>query len=116
MNLLVLKRLLAKTEMKIETAESGTEAVEMSKKKKYDLIFMDHLMPGMNGVEAFHAIADNPVNINSSTPVILLTANIAMEIEGEYAKEGFRAYLSKPIEFKKMEIVVKDLLPSEKIK
>ena len=48
--------------------------------------------------------------------MILLTANIAMEIEGEYAKEGFRAYLSKPIEFKKMEIVVKDLLPSEKIK
>lgn len=116
MNLLVLKRLLAKTEMTIETAESGTEAVEMSKKKKYDLIFMDHLMPGMDGVEAFHAIADNPVNINSTTPVVLLTANIAMELEGEYAKEGFRAYLSKPIEFKKMEMVIKDLLPSAKVK
>jgi CheY-like chemotaxis protein len=73
-------------------------------------------MPGMDGVETFHAITDDSTNINRNTPVILLTANIAMEIEGEYAKEGFSAYLSKPIEFKKMEIVVKDLLPSEKIR
>ena len=116
MNLLVLKRLLAKTGITIETAESGSQALEMSKNKKYDLIFMDHLMPGMDGVETFHAITDDSTNINRSTPVILLTANIAMEIEGEYAKEGFSAYLSKPIEFKKMEIVVKDLLPSEKIR
>ena len=116
MNLLVLKRLLAKTGMSIETAEDGTKAVEMSKNKKYDLILMDHLMPGMDGIEAFHTIAGDSENINSSTPVVLLTANIAMEIEDEYAKEGFSAYLSKPIEFKKMEKIIKDLLPQEKIR
>lgn len=115
MNLLVLKRLLAKTEMTIETAESGKVAVEMSKNKKYDLIFMDHLMPEMDGVEAFHTIKNDPDNINDSTPVILLSANIAMELEEKYAKEGFSAYLSKPIEYKKMEMIVKDLLPPEKI-
>ena len=90
--------------------------MEMSKNKKYDLILMDHLMPGMDGIEAFHTIAGDSENINSSTPVVLLTANIAMEIEDEYAKEGFSAYLSKPIEFKKMEKIIKDLLPQEKIR
>lgn len=75
MNLLVAKGLLKYTGVVIDTAESGLEALDKMHKDKYDLIFMDHLMPGMDGVECFHRMKEMGNHPNITTPVIILTAN-----------------------------------------
>ena len=98
MNILVFKGLLRGTEMQIDAALSGPESIEMTKQTKYDIIFMDHLMPDMDGIEAFRAIHDDPDNINHDTPVIVLTANAIVGVRAGYIKEGFADYLSKPVE------------------
>ncbi len=98
MNILVFKGLLRGTEIEIDTALSGQEGIDKSKEKKYDIIFMDHLMPKMDGIEAFRAIRDDIENINHDTPVIVLTANAIAGVKKMYLEEGFDAYLSKPVE------------------
>ncbi len=98
MNVLVFKGLLRGTEMTIDSALSGSEALEMTKYAKYDIIFMDHLMPEMDGIETFHKIRDNKDNPNCDVPVVVLTANAIVGVEENYLKEGFDAYLSKPVE------------------
>ena len=59
---------------------------------------MDHLMPEMDGIEAFHRIRDDSDNINSNTPVVVLTANAIVGVRAMYLQEGFTDYLSKPVE------------------
>ena len=93
-NLLVFKGLLRDTEITIDSASSGAEGIELTKKNKYDIIFMDHLMPEMDGIEAFHRIRDDKDNINRKTPVVALTANAIAGVRSSYLAE----YLSKPVE------------------
>ncbi len=100
MNVLVFKGLLRGTEMQIDSALSGSEAIEMTKYAKYDIIFMDHLMPEMDGIEAFHRIRDDKDNINHDTPVVVLTANAIVGVREKYMREGFIDYVSKPVEQK----------------
>ncbi len=102
MNVLVFKGLLRGTEMTIDSALSGAEALEMTKYAKYDIIFMDHLMPEMDGIETFHRIRDNRDNPNCDVPVVVLTANAIVGVKDNYIKEGFDAYLSKPVEQKEL--------------
>lgn len=96
-NVLVIKGLLRDTEMAIDTALSGAEGIELTKNTKYDLIFMDHLMPEMDGIEAFHKIRDDQSNPNHDTPTIVLTANAIVGVRSMYMEEGFAEYLSKPV-------------------
>lgn len=102
MNIDVFKGLLKKTQVKIDAASSGEAAVALAQKNKYDIIFMDHLMPGMDGVEAFKKIREESV-VNKETPVVVLTANAGPEAEEEYTKTGFAGYLSKPVKGKILE-------------
>ena len=97
-NLRVFKALIRDTQIQVDTAASGYEAVDLTKSSKYDLIFMDHLMPKMNGIEAFHAIHDDKENINCNTPVVVLTANAIVGMRESYLEEGFTEYLSKPVD------------------
>ena len=97
MNVLVFKGLLRGTEITIDSALSGIEGIEATKKTKYDIIFMDHLMPKMDGIEAFHKIRDDKDNINHDTPVVALTANAIVGMRASYLEEGFAEYLSKPV-------------------
>ena len=110
MNILVFTGLLRGTEMTIDSANSGPEAIEMSKNTKYDIIFMDHLMPGMDGIEAFHLIHDDADNINRETPVVVLTANAIVGMRASYLEEGFDEYLSKPVEQKDLLKVTEEIL------
>ncbi len=110
MNVLVFKGLLRGTEMTIDSALSGAEGIEMTKKTKYDIIFMDHLMPEMDGIEAFHRIRDDAGNINHDTPVVVLTANALVGVRNSYLKEGFSEYISKPVEQDELLGVAKELL------
>ena len=114
-NLLVFKGILRDTEMEVDSALSGPEGIEMSKKKKYDIIFMDHLMPEMDGIEAFHKIRDDKDNINHDTPVVVLTANAIVGVRTSYLAEGFAEYVSKPVEQKELFTVTEKILQKNDI-
>lgn len=113
MNLEVMKGLLKHTKLKIDTALSGEQCLEMIKEKKYHIIFMDHMMPGMDGVETLQAIRNMPEQPNIDTPVIALTANAILGAEQEYLAQGFQAYLSKPVRSDELEKITADYLPKD---
>ncbi len=105
MNLDVFKGLLKKTLIQIDTALSGERALELAKQKKYDIIFMDHLMPEMDGVETLKRLKEMDTK-NNETPVVALTANAGNGAEEEYKSLGFTDYLSKPVKGKYLEEMV----------
>ena len=115
-NLVVFTNLLSDTGMQIDTASGGEEMLRLAAQKKYDLIFLDHRMPGMDGVEAFHALRDmKEENPNLKTPVIALTANAVTGARQLYIEEGFTDYLSKPVNALRLAQVVQKYLPEEKV-
>lgn len=109
MNIIVFKGLLKGTEIEIDSAMSGKECLEKACANRYDAIFMDHLMPEMDGIETFHRLKDDTLGINKETPVIVLTANAIVGAKEMYINEGFRAYLSKPVDRTALIDTVKDL-------
>ena len=114
MNLIVATNLLKRIEIKVDTASSGAEAVEAAKKKQYDIILLDSMMPGMNGEETMHAIRKQ-CEMNSETPIIVLTAHAVKGAREEYLSLGYTNYLSKPIDGAKLEAMIQSYLPDEKI-
>lgn len=98
MNILVFRGLLKGTEIKVDTATSGRECLEKVILNRYDAIFMDHLMPEMDGIETYHRMLELDECINKKTPVVVLTANAIVGAKEMYLKEGFCDYLSKPVE------------------
>lgn len=111
MNRKVFAALLKPTKINVEEAESGYDAVEMCAASHFDMIFMDHMMPGMDGIEAFHTIRENKDSPCINTPVIILTANAVAGAKEKYLKEGFDGFLSKPVVSEKLEAMIKNLLP-----
>ena len=114
MNIQVIKSLLKKTKVQLDSASSGKKALEHTAKNKYDLILMDHLMPIMDGIETFHHIKNDDNSINKETPVIILTANAVSGAKEEYLNEGFSGYLSKPIDGKTLETTIIKFLPEDR--
>ena len=96
MNLKVIKGLLKKTEMQVDTVQSGLKCLECVKNKRYDLIFLDHMMSEMDGIETMEKMKLLASNPNENTPVIMLTANAIRGAREEYMKAGFTDYLTKP--------------------
>ncbi|MBO4374224.1 MAG: DegV family EDD domain-containing protein [Lachnospiraceae bacterium] len=115
MNLEVERRLLEDTDMGIDVALSGKEALEMCLTTHYDVIFMDHLMPGMDGIECREALREQYGGMNRSTPVIVLTANAGSENRELYNKAGFDGYLVKPVSGAAMEEVLIRHISREKV-
>ncbi len=115
MNLTVVKGLLKQTKIQIDTAESGYECLGMVTKNKYDIIFLDHRMPGIDGIETLHRMQELHNNINHETPVISLTANAISGARKQYIDAGFQDYLTKPIDSQKLEDMLIEYLPSEKV-
>ena len=115
MNLLVFKSLIKKTKLNIDTAESGGDCLAMAGNKKYDIIFLDHMMPGMDGIETLHLIKEQRTSPNLNTPVICLTANALSGAREQYISEGFDDYLPKPIDADRLEKMLIRLLPGEKV-
>ena len=114
-NLTVIEGLLKKTQIAIDTVTSGKEALEKVRENKYDIIFMDHRMPEMDGIECFHLMQDMEDNKSYSAPVIALTANAISGSRERYFKEGFSNYMSKPVDGRKLEEMILDYLPEDKI-
>lgn len=118
MNLTVFKALLKRTKLQVMTAESGKQCLEYVQKQKFHIIFMDHMMPEMDGIETLHQIKmlakrmDFP---NKDTPVIALTANAVAGAKEMYFSEGFEEFLTKPIDAELMEQTICKYLPTDLI-
>lgn len=110
-NLTVLTGLLRSTQMQIDTALSGAQCLKMVQEKSYDLILLDHLMPEMDGIEALQRIREMGLQL----PVIALTANAISGAKETYLQAGFQDYLSKPLNAKELEDIVRKYLPEELI-
>lgn len=115
LNLTVARGLLKRTLVQVETAESGPETLKMVQQKKYDLIFLDHRMPMMDGIETLAAMRTLEGNLNLLTPCIALTANAIVGAQEMYLEAGFSDYLTKPIDSEKMEKLMLHYLPEEKV-
>ncbi|MBQ7593143.1 MAG: response regulator [Synergistaceae bacterium] len=115
MNLTVIEGLLSKTDINLETASSGAEALALTRSQKYDLILMDQRMPQMDGTQTMRHIREQEDGMNLDTPVICLTADAVSGARNKYLEEGFTDYLSKPVESSTLESTLIKYLPPEKI-
>lgn len=115
LNIDVLKGLLKSTRVRVDAAYSGIECLGLVQKNSYDLIFMDHVMPEMDGVQTFQymkKLVDCP---NHNVPVIALTANAMAGAKEEYTALGFADYLAKPVQSDKLEQLLMEYLPADLI-
>ena len=113
LNLIVFTSFLKLTKMNIVTAESGKECLELVKDQPFHIIFMDHMMPEMDGIETFHEIQKMKGSPNEKTPVIALTANTVAGVKEFFLEEGFTDFLSKPMDSAKLEQMIAAYLPKE---
>ncbi|MBR4573854.1 MAG: response regulator [Lachnospiraceae bacterium] len=116
MNLTVESKLLQNTKVHIDTATSGAQALEMTKQNRYDVILMDHLMPEMDGIECLSHIREQDDGKCRDVPVIVLTANAAIEDMQMYKEAGFDGFLVKPVSGSRLEEGLIKHIPPEKIK
>ncbi len=113
MNRKVFKNLLKKTKVIISEAPGGAECVEMVKKERFDIIFMDHMMPVMDGVQALERVRNDNDSLCRNVPVIALTANAVVGARDFYIEKGFDGFLSKPVDPQKLEkLIASKLTPS----
>ncbi len=113
-NLKVAKGLMAPFKFNLETAINGSLAVDLIKNNKYDLVFMDHMMPEMDGIDATAVIRKLDGDYYKNLPIIALTANALVGAKELFINEGMNDFLAKPIEVKKLNEILKKWLPLEK--
>ncbi len=109
-NLKVMQGLLRRTKVQVSCARSGRECIKKVCEESFDLIFMDHLMPEMDGIETLHYLKKEEDNLCKDTPVIALTANVIQGAREMYMKEGFQDYLMKPVDGNSLENILKNYL------
>ncbi len=115
MNLVVARGVFKGYGMVTETVNSGYEAIEACRNEHFDVIFMDHMMPGMDGVETMKRIRSDKGTPNAGTPIIALTANAISTAREMFMAEGFDGFVSKPIELIELERALKKVLPESMI-
>ncbi|MBQ6442909.1 MAG: response regulator [Lachnospiraceae bacterium] len=111
-NLTVIQNLLKQTKLRVDTAGSGREALSDAKETRYDMIFIDHMMPDMDGIETLQRLKEE---VTELPPCIALTANAVSGAREEYLAAGFSDYLSKPVNGRRLEEMLKAWLPPEKL-
>ena len=112
-NLKIIKLFLKETGIVPDLSMSGKEAIELCKKTKYDLIFLDHMMPPPDGIETLKKIRKDPDSLNHDTKAVVLTANAIAGSRQMYLSAGFSEYLTKPIDSRKLLITLKEFLPPD---
>ncbi|MCR5655650.1 MAG: response regulator, partial [Lachnospiraceae bacterium] len=115
-NLQVTTKLMEAYEMDVTTAQDGYLALEITEKEKFDLIFMDHMMPGIDGIETVKRLHENVTGCNAMTPVVALTANAISGMREMFLDNGFKDYLAKPINVGELERLLRKYLPADKVK
>ena len=110
-NLVVIKEMLSMYGIQVDTASSGADAVDfVTRKKSYDIIFMDYMMPGMNGIEAMQKLRE----LGYDKPIIVLTADITNNNEQLFIDNGFDDFLSKPVDIHELDNCLKLYIPGIK--
>ena len=115
MNLKVVKGLLKSTQIQLDVALSGAECLDKIKSKHYHMIFLDHMMPKMDGIQTLYAMKEILNHPNEDTPVIMLTANAIEGAKEDYLEKGFVGYLSKPITGDKIKDMILKFAPEDLI-
>jgi signal transduction histidine kinase/CheY-like chemotaxis protein len=113
-NLKVAEGLMAPYRMRVDLRKSGREAIEAVKAERYDIVFMDHMMPEMDGVEAAGRIRELGGEEYQNLPIVALTANAVSGMKEMFLSRGFNDFLSKPIDTSKLNAVLGKWLPKEK--
>lgn len=116
MNLEVIKGFLKETGAQIETADSGMACLELFETKTYDLIFLDHMMPQMDGIETLKRLQILMAQRALKVPVVALTANAILGAREEYLRCGFADYIAKPVEYKTLMEVLERFVPERFVK
>ena len=114
MNLMVAEGIFNDYQMKIKTANSGQKAIDICQNEEFDLIFIDHMMPGMDGVETLKRLR-NIENFGNSFSAVVFTANAVSGSREMFMREGFDEFVSKPVEVVELERVLKKVLPKNAI-
>ena len=115
MNCRLVKSLLKRTGIEVEEAYSGQECLAKAEATKFDVILMDHMMPGMDGIETFRNLRSSG-SLSANVPVIALSANPDTDARELYNREGFACFLKKPVKPAHLEQVLADFIPEELIK
>ena len=115
MNIRVVEGLLKEYQIKVTYATSGHEALETIEKMCFDFVFMDHMMPEMDGIETMHRIRDKAGHYYQKVPIIALTANAVPGNREMFLEEGFNDFVTKPMEMSVLERVLRRNLPEEKL-
>lgn len=113
MNRKVLRNLLKETQIQVTDAGSGMECLRLVQKHHYDLVFLDHMMPEMDGIETLHEIRKLTDFPCKDTPIVVLTANAVAGAKEKYLSEGFDDFLSKPVVPEKLEQIIQKMLPEK---
>ncbi len=111
MNLVVGKSIFKSYGMEVSTVISGQESIDICREQVFDIIFMDHMMGGMDGVEAMKRIRADVAGKNGEVPIVALTANAMSSAKQMFLAEGFDGFVSKPIETDELERVMRQVLP-----
>ena len=114
MNLKVVEGLMRKYKIKIVAATSGEEALATIESKDFDFVFMDHMMPGMDGVECFRLIREKVGTYFKQVPIIALTANAIAGSREMFLAEGFNEFIAKPIDTALLNEILHRFIPAEK--
>ena len=113
-NLIIAEETLGAYGAAVDTALSGPEAIDLLKANDYDIIFMDHMMPEMDGVDATRIIRKMPGEKFQSVPIVALTANVVGDVRSMFMANGMNDFLPKPLEGSAIERVLREWLPKEK--
>jgi signal transduction histidine kinase/CheY-like chemotaxis protein/HPt (histidine-containing phosphotransfer) domain-containing protein len=113
-NLDVAEGLLSPYAMQVDTCLSGKEALSLAEGSRYDLVLMDHMMPGMDGIETVQSIRALPGEYFQKLPIVVLTANAISGMRDMFLGMGFNDYISKPIEVVKLDALIARWIPAEK--
>lgn len=115
MNRRVFVNLLKHTGVQIAEASGGRECLELVKTTAFDVVFMDHMMPGMDGIQTLEAMREMEDELGRKAPVVALTANAVTGAQEYYLRHGFDGFLSKPVEPKRLERMLISLLGKENV-
>lgn len=115
MNRLVAEEIFKGYQMQVQTAESGRMAIDLCEKEDFDLVFLDHMMPEMDGVETLKRLRKIQTNSQQKLIIIAFTANAVSGAREMFLREGFDEFVSKPIEYSEMEHVLRKVLPKSAI-
>ncbi|MDR2007129.1 MAG: response regulator, partial [Acidaminococcales bacterium] len=113
-NLVIAENVLTTYGAAVDTASSGAEAIELVQKNDYDIVFMDHMMPEMDGVDATKIIRSRPGEKYQKMPIVALTANVVGDVRDLFLESGMNDFLSKPLEIREIERILREWLPRGK--